>query len=322
MTRIYPWLKKHSAALKLAVTVVLLVVALRMIRFDTLVESFRDAHIGWLAVAALILVLGGFAGSASWFCVLRLRLPGMRFRDAAAFHWIGMFFNSFLPSNVGGDLAKGYLIHAAPQYVNATADGQPPGLAFIVASVLIDRAANLSMLLGIGGFAWLFQRYGAVSACGALAGVAIALAGLVWTARAWLPRIPLPAKLQPLAADILRLMREPRRLFPFLLAAFTSQFLKTWSNVFVVLALGLNIQLATVWSVIPLFGLVSALPISVGGLGVRELVAQGLGGPLHVDSAHLVALSLAGHFLTVLVNFLGALPLIMTKRCPRACGGS
>ena len=322
---------------KLAVSLALLAVALCAVRIDALAASLCGADEGWLAVAALFLVFGGFAGAASWFCILRLRLPTLRFRDAAVCHWIGMFFNSFLPSNVGGDVVKGWLVSrvvsgARPAGSMTRENGGRVG--FIVVSLLLDRVVNLGMLLGIGCFALLLDRLGWLAATGFLGLCALAVGAAVAFSRRvrgaehaqcadesekhshrW------KLLLRSLAADLLALAGEPRRLFSLLLAAFASQLLKTGSNVFVVYALGLKIPLFCVWYVIPLFGAVSALPVSIGGLGVRELVAHAVAEPLRIGNAHLIALSLAGHLLTVLVNLLGAIPFLF-RRYRRASGGS
>ncbi|MDR2850116.1 MAG: flippase-like domain-containing protein [Verrucomicrobiota bacterium] len=305
-----PWLKKHlTAALKAAVTLALLALALRTVRFDELAASFRGASPRPLAAAALLLALGGFAGAASWFCPLRLRLPSLRFRDAAACHWIGMFFNCFLPSNIGGDAVKGVMIGSQ---VKDSADGpnnsRTSSSAFIIATLLTDRAVNFSMLLGIGATVWLSQRCGPACAVLAAALCTAALAAVLAVARRrWAPG-------------------RQAFVLPFLLAAFASQFLKTWSNAFIISALGLELPPLAMWYVIPVFGVVSALPISIGGLGVRELAAQTLAGPLHADGTALVALSLAGHLLTVAVSLLGALPLLFRPAAPptdpRASAGS
>ena len=309
---------------KLAVTLVLLGAALCMIRLDTLAASLRGADIVPTLAAALLLVLGGFAGAASWFCILRLRLPGLRFRDAAACHWVGMFFNSFLPSNVGGDVMKGWLVS------RAVSGSQPEGRAgVIVVSLLLDRVVNLAMLLGIGGFALLLERLGWLAAAGFLVLCALAVAAAMVFARQHVQSVVEPdtqphrwkTLFRSLVSDLLALAGTPRRLLPFLLAAFASQLLKTASNVFVVYALGLNIPLFCVWYVIPLFGVLSALPISIGGLGVREMAAHAIAEPLQIDNTCLIALSLAGHLLTVLVNLLGAIPL-MFRRYRRASGES
>jgi hypothetical protein len=294
---------------KLTVTLALLAVSLCWVRFETLTDRLRNADASWLAVSALLLIAGGFAGAGSWFCIVRAGLPAITYRTAAACHWSGMFFNSFLPSNVGGDVVKGYLVARGRGHTG-----------FVVLSLLIDRAVNLGMLLVIGLFAWLLLtgRLGGAAtlaaACVLLLALAPALARLVRAHLSRRPHTPFGRKAAELAEPILALAARPHRFFPTVLAAFASQLLKTGSHTFLVLALGLDVPSLCLWTVIPLFGIVSALPVSIGGLGLRELVAQGVSGPLHVDNTHLVALSLAGHLMVVLVNTLGAVPFLFARR--------
>ncbi len=318
--------KRLTLLLKAAVTLALLAVALRWVRLDVLAASLRRAQPGPLLGAALLLVLGGFAGAASWFCILRARLPAMRFRDAAACHWCGMFFNSFLPSNVGGDVVKGYLVlrGGAPRSDGeATTDAGPTWRA-VVTSLLLDRAVNLAMLLGLGGFALLLDRSGLAAAVATAGGAVVTLLLASAAARRHaacardVSATPDAAGWRSSARGLVReacaFAGAPRRLAPLLLAAFASQTLKTWSNLFIIRALGLAIPPLSMWMVIPLFGVVSALPVSIGGLGVRELAAQAVAGPLGLDNTHLVALSLAGHALVVAVDMLGAIPLLTRRR--------
>ncbi len=297
-----------KTAAKLTVTLTLLALSFRLIRFDTLLASLRHADYGLLAVAAVIIILGGFAGAASWYCILRTRLPSLSYRAVAGCHWSGMFFNSFLPSNVGGDVVKGYIV--------VRGQGQT---GFVVTSLLLDRVINLGMLLVIGLFTLLLQLGLRLWAAGFLVLTAALLLGVLASARRlqgqvrrW-PQAGLRGKAAELLEPVFELAATPRLLFPTLLAAFASQFLKTLHNVFVILALGLAIPTFCVWYVIPLFGIVSALPVSIGGLGLREMVAQGIAGPMHLDNTHLVTLSLAGHLMVVLINMLGALPFLLGK---------
>lgn len=301
--------KRWSALGKALVTLTLLVVTIRLVETDTLVDRFRQADPLPLAASALLLIAGGFAGAASWFCVLRSRVSPLAFRDVAASHWIGMFFNSFLPTNFGGDVVKGYRL--------ARAQGQA---GFVVVSLLIDRAVNLCALGVIGLVALLLQpgrREWLVAlavALGALLTAASLGANRLRTRIARWPRTPRRAHVAELLDPVLALAAAPRRLFPLLLAAGASQILKTWQTVFVIRALGLDIPALCAWSVVPLFGFVSALPISIGGLGVREAVAHHLAAPLGMDNTHLVAFSLAGHAMVVLVNMLGVIPFLFARR--------
>jgi len=305
-----PETKKHLTLLaKIAITLALLAGSLSFVQFDTLKDCLRNIRGAPLAFSALLLVLGGFAGAASWLCVLRVRWPTIRYRETAACHWSGMFFNSFLPSNVGGDVVKGYMV--------GRGRGQP---GFVVISLLLDRALNLGLLTCIGLFALLIRLNQRVWAAALPVGlIALFLCSPALAKRLskrmqrW-PRTGIRGRLIPLLEPVFELMSTPRRFAQMLAAAGTSQFLKTWQNVFLCQALGLDIPTLCVWYVIPLFGVVSTLPVSIGGLGLRETVALHLSRPLGLDSTHLIAFSLAGHLMVVLVNLLGALPFIFSKR--------
>lgn len=292
-----------------AATLALLAVSLALVPFQSLAAQLHNADFRWLAVSAVMLILGGFAGAGSWYCISRAGLPALTYREAAVCHWSGMFFNNFLPSNVGGDLVKGYLV--------AHRQGRT---GFVVVSLLMDRLLNLGMLVAIGLFALLLE----IARPGWAAAFAAALLLLLAAAPAmarfgadqlsrW-PRTGLRGKTAEGLTPLFALAARPRQFFPTLLAAFASQLLKTWQNTFVVLAFGLKIPALYMWSIIPLFGIVSSLPVTIGGLGLREMVAQSLSAPLGLDNAHLLTLSLGGYVMVVLVNLLGAIPFLFAKR--------
>ena len=135
--------------------------------------------------------------------------------------------------------------------------------------------------------------------------------------RRW-PRAGVRGRLVPLLEPVFDWASEPRVFGPTLLAALASQLLKIWHNVFVLRALGIDLPALCVWYVVPIFGLVSALPVSIGGLGLRETVAGRIAASLGSDSSHLVLFSLAGYVMVVLVNMLGAIPFLFAKRGKRS----
>lgn len=298
-----------SALAKVLLTLALLAASLALVPFSALADRLWNADVRWLAVSALLLILGGFAGAASWFFVIRAGLPGLSYREVAACHWSGMFFNTFLPSNVGGDVVKGYIV--------ARRSGGP---AFVVVSLLLDRALNLGMLVAFGLFALFLELDrpgGAAAFAAALLLLAAAAPALARVVGGWLgsrPRAGFRGRAAELLRPVVALAAQPRLFFATLLAAFFSQLLKTWQNVFVALAFGLHIPALCVWYLVPVFGVVSALPVTIGGLGLREMVAQSFSGPLQADHAELVTLSLAGYLMVALVNLLGAIPFFCARR--------
>lgn len=300
--------KTLLSVLKVAVSLGLLVVALRMVDAGAMWRLFDDAEPRNLGIAAALLIAAGFSGAGAWLCILHSRLPRLTYRETAAAHWIGMFFNSFLPSNVGGDIVRGYRI--------AQGSGQR---GFVIVSLLADRVLGLLLLVLIGGIVLVASR-GKTGTTAACVGTLVAL--LMSTpavAKRILQVIPPTgqervngkiAKLLQTLRPLVEIAISPRRFVPLLLLSGATQALRIWQNVFVIRALGLDVPEIAVWGIIPIFGIVSSLPLTIGGLGIRECAAQALAKPTGLNGTHLIVLSLAGHILVILTNTLGIIPFL------------
>jgi len=292
--------------LKCGVTIGLLLLLFRTIPFELFSTRFGAADYGLFLGSCGLLVVSGFTGATAWWCILRTRFPELEWKGVVASHWSGMFFNSFLLSNVGGDLVRGFII--------ARSEGHR---GFVAMSVVLDRLLGLFFLIMIGGFScllyfrqWFWAGGFLVLSSGGFL-VLFRCMNRLAKGRDRMPRNGWIRKLQDVLAPLYQFVDSPRRLVFMLLMTWVTQVCKVWQNIFVIHAFGLVIPTFYVWFVIPLFGIVSALPISIGGLGVREMVAQGLAGPLQVSQPDLVLLSLAGHLAVVLVNSLGGIAVLL-----------
>lgn len=102
----------------------------------------------WLAVAALLMVTAASLQIYRWYLLVRaLDLP-FTVRNAYRLSLVGIFYNTFIPGSVGGDLVKAYFIaHAHPERKTRA-----------VASVIADRALGLFGLIlfvaVLGSSAW------------------------------------------------------------------------------------------------------------------------------------------------------------------------
>jgi glycosyltransferase 2 family protein len=102
----------------------------------------------WLLVAAGLVATALTLQLFRWFILVRaLDLP-FTLRNAFRLGMVGVFYNTFLPGAVGGDLLKAYFI----------AKAHPERKTRAVATVLIDRAMGLFGLIlfvaGMGALAW------------------------------------------------------------------------------------------------------------------------------------------------------------------------
>jgi hypothetical protein len=241
--------------------------------------AVRSADPGWL-VAALAAQLGGKA-----FWVLRwgtlLASTGHRRRAIELLRWIlvGLFFNNFLPTSVGGDVARGLGIAAA---------GVPRATA--AASVVGDRLVGLFALgilaaLGGGLGAVLWPDQGPWTAAAA---IALGLLGLLVAATrpALLDRFGrsgiapdrwgLSGKLQRVLSGVSFLAGRGEAVA---WAVALSVGLAGCAAVYhwaIGRALGIPVGLVAYSVIVPAVMLFAALPITMNGLGIRELGFVGL----------------------------------------------
>ncbi len=104
----------------------------------------------WLALAGLLMAAAAGLQIYRWYHLVRaLDLP-FTVRNAFRLSFVGIFFNTFFPGSVGGDLLKAiFIAHAHPERKTRA-----------VASVIADRALGLFGLIlfvaVLGSIAWAF----------------------------------------------------------------------------------------------------------------------------------------------------------------------
>src|SRR4051794_21969817 len=219
---------------------------------------------------------------------LGFQMPLGRF---VAVYFVGMFFNLVLPTSVGGDVVRAWYLarHGAPA-------GR--GVAAFL-SVLAERGSGVLVLTAVACVAaaccpvplpgWVAGAVAAVGAAGAAGVACLPAAGRVLRARPFAsPNFDRLREAAGLGADYLR---RPR-----LLAATTTLSAGVQvSNVVVVgligAGLGLPVPPLYYGVLVPLVTLLTLLPVSLNGMGLREAGTVVLLAPLGVGAAPAVALS-------------------------------
>lgn len=228
-----------------------------------------DPTFFWLAV---LLQLVAFAlGALRWWFILRRLAGQVPLATALPSYFLGLFANNFLPTSVGGDAVRTTHLHF--QGYNARA---------LVSSALIDRAIGVAAVLMLGGVAYglspLFTPAGGwtLLLLFSLATVVLFLL-LSPPVERWLTTFAErhhQRRLLRFLADIALLCHGFRDSLGLLLGMLVLS-LVLQSTVILVYALlgrgiGIDLPLTLYFIAVPLVTLVTSLPISVGGLGVRE----------------------------------------------------
>lgn len=249
---------------------------LRSIDLFAFWERVKGMNPAWM-----VLALAAYAATQSisvwrWNRLLRAQHIEVEQRRLTESIWVSMFFNNFLPSNIGGDVVR--ITDTAPAAGSKT-------LAMTV--ILVDRVlgltaliivaatgALLAQLLGVHvpGARWLW----AASAIGAVAAISvIAMPQLVGHALLPIRALNKPwltERAQRLEDAVIRFRNAPSALLGAFGGALVVQI--TIVAFYLLTAQGLSVPLPIFLGavLIPVSLVVQMAPVSINGFGVREAV--------------------------------------------------
>ncbi len=261
-------------------------------------------------VAACALYYAGVALSC-WKWAIALRVEAIQSPFARLFRWylIGAFVNNFLPTDVGGDLGRGFY---AGRFTGQT--------GAVARSIIVERATGLLAMAVLASASLNFINWRIpVEILLIAAMLALAVAGVALAGRARLPF--LTRMLDKMRESGARYVQAPGSLTVMLVLSFAFQVLAgtgVWLNM---VAVGVHLPFLTVVLAAALVGLAGLLPISINGWGVREALIVTLLTPFGAPPDRLLAAALLGRFLLLLVTLAGGILLLFEQRIALAREG-
>jgi uncharacterized membrane protein YbhN (UPF0104 family) len=280
-------------------------------------EAITHANPSWLLAGFLCYGVVEVLAAFRWFLLLRvqeIKLPVWR---VAALLMLGIFFNLFLPGGTGGDLVKVFFLwREIPKK-------KKEGLL----SVLMDRVVGLVALIIISSvivtlqYNWLKTNVQSRHLTWTLVVILISsLAGIIFSFIVSGLRLAhkLPARLpmRDTVIDLSGAYHRYARAWPASLAALAASFGIHAASFSVFYCAsralgvrdgsGLPLNFGAMMTVMPIILTISALPISVGGTGVREGLFVTLLAPLcGVSKGAAFMLSITGYLLSVVWGIIG-----------------
>jgi uncharacterized membrane protein YbhN (UPF0104 family) len=256
--------------LRLSLSAALLAYLLSRLDRGSLVSAMQEVQIGGWLLAVLLYLVSQIVSGIRWASLARpigFRLGWLRFQQL---YFEGMFFSLCLPSSIGGDVVKALRLGS---------EGR--GRILAACTVVADRVAGLVAVLLIGLTALAQRSYGLTVWQTAGVGLALTAVALVGTRIAF-ALLDWPTGRIPEGHPIAHLFE---RLLPYHHHPYVFWGGIGWSmivqglNVLTVMALGRALGIG--WTdlppeayciAVPFVALMTALPISISGIGVRELL--------------------------------------------------
>jgi glycosyltransferase 2 family protein len=223
--------------------------------------------------------------------------------DYIRFYYIGAFFNVFGLSTIGGDVVRGLYL----------GDGRRPVLA--LNSVIFDRVTGLALLMATGAAALLaFPQYDfpwlLSAAC--IAGGLVLVVGW-WTCPRLVRILPVGNRIRrqveddlgPFWRDTALLLRVSVVSIVFHLSQVTVQY-------YIARAAGADLPFSYCLIIHPMLSLMMAMPVSIGGFGVREGGYLYFLTRIHIDDSIAVTMGILWFAMTAATGIIGGMVFLLS----------
>lgn len=303
--------KPIKTVFRAAVSFSLLYYFLANIDISSMRSIFKSALNEYLFLSFLVIFCGFILSCHKWRMLLRADNISCPFPILARYYLIGIYSNNFLPTSIGGDAFRMYLVSRYSGNSNV-------GIGSVVAERLSGVFAL--MLLGLLGTCLVpsvFSGRGWVFFAGALAAVALFLA-IAEAARFRIPADRLgnnvwAGKAIDVLGGIRRYFTTPATLWTMVWTSFAFQSLMVLAYFLAAKALSLQVPLPVMLAVVPLVTLLTLLPVSLNGLGLREGGFVLLLGEQGIPQVQALSLSLAVFGLSLLFGLAGGVCLLFER---------
>ena len=253
---------------KILISAGLLYFSLRKINPAELASRINLASIGWLALAILVSLVQVFIGVLRWREVSAECGAPLPIMQATRFNMIGTFFNQTLPSSIGGDAVRLWLVARAGAGWRAATysifDDRAVGL--IALAMLITATLPWSYALindPQGRSALLFIDFAALA--GGLGFLVFGALNWAWLKRWWVTH-----HIHACAVIANKVIFSPTRGPKVAVLSITVHLLTILIAWCVVQSIAAPVSFGQTFQLVPPVLLITMLPISIAGWGVRE----------------------------------------------------
>ena len=271
------------------------------LNWASLSRLFSELNLSLVVAGFIIIQIGQSFSSLRWQMIAK----PLGFNDSygrfRSLFYIGTFFNLFLPTSIGGDAVRAWLLA-----------GEKSRRLAAFSSVIADRVAGVTAMLmmaciatltPLGDIPWWIP----VLPWGILGGLLLTM-GL-------LPKMKkYSSKVQTLLIGLGWEHGRWRNWWSAIGISFVVQSLATIQVICLGYALSLPVPIAAYLVAVPLVTLMTMLPLSLSGHGIREYSLLVLLAPYGVTTEQATALGLLWFMLSVGIGMIGGLFYVLYER--------
>jgi len=263
-------------------------------------------------LAVIVENMGVALSAKKWQMLLESRGIQLSYRESLSYYYIGSFFNTMMPSSVGGDIIKSYKLGKKTDSVGA------------FSSSIMDRMMGLLAVVSIASVAVVIS-YGILPRAALLAAVAVisGFAGTVvilmktslverFTTLVFSRWATIHAFLMKVISSV-KGYRDKKLILAAMVISFLYHIMLILNNYLLSLALGMNIDIRYFFIFIPIAEILVSLPVSIQGFGVREGSYALLFSSIGAEYAAAFSLGFLDQIVKVITSMIGGVVYVIKK---------
>lgn len=296
--------------LQLAISGAMIAWLFHLVPWSKVSSDLEHADRRWLLGAFAMMAGSNLLGAYQWSKLLRKVGIVLPFWKVCAYFHVGLFFNNFVPANLGGDFSR---------VMDASRAGASRATAF--STVLLDRMIGtvaMGALAVVSTLPAIDHFHLAAAYSGILIFFTISVT-MLWavfhpvllaTIERLLSKVGL-GRLKPaldeLSESLAGFRGQPRMFMELFTVATVTQVMRIFVHVLVARALGLHVALAYFFLFVPLLAVIVSLPISLSGMGVREGAGMVLFGLVGLDKGSAFSMQITTFVVAFAVSLIGGI---------------
>lgn len=300
------------------VSMVLLFYLFTIIEWNRLIDLLSGIKQGLLLLAPILLLIGFLFSATRWHYLLASLKIRQKIKELYIYYLMGVFYSIFLPGIIGGDIIR----------IGFCARETKSSIGIITTSVFVERVCGVIALFVMGSLV-IFSLpsefladlgYSIVKALPAVTALCLILMVTVFIIgrkfhESWLIEEKRSGWVKKLLQILNLVICLPYTtvlsLFVFSALFQAADILASFA---IAKALNIAVPLNLFFVIIPIVYICTLLPVSIGGLGVREGILVYLLAKMGVLSSDAVALSFLIYFNRVAIGSIGGLAQIFWRR--------
>ncbi|MBN1894455.1 flippase-like domain-containing protein [bacterium] len=315
----HPLIKRAAVlAGKLAVSLLLVALLSRQIRLESAAETLNRARWEWVLAAAALFAASLLLGCHQWRLLLAgedIHIPWMK---SLEFYFIGLFFNNVLVGGVGGDIFR---VIDVRRYSRKGAAS--------LSTVFLDRMMGFFVLSAMAVLAapWFLFRHGTAHAVGLFMGLFAAgwvlFLLMIFSKKfgkppAWILKKILPSaqvcRFRDVRGKITAFVRNGRLFWSVTGLSVLIQAARIMTHYMLGRSIGIQVSAGYFLLFIPVIAVISSLPVTFGGIGIREQAGVILFGTVGVQAADASIMEFMAFLVAVATSIPGLPAFVFRKR--------